>query len=135
MCFQILFENTRTELEIWPQRPMYFAATIAIHHSGGGGTFHGGVVLSMGVALFIGGGTFPWGGGLTLVLTWLMTGGGGVASMGGGQVKHRSRQAGITVCSNIFGTKTPLSEQTAEKENVNTMMNAEVAKAVQNSLI
>ena len=30
---------------------MYFAAAIAIHHSEGGGTFHGGgVVLSMGVA-------------------------------------------------------------------------------------
>ena len=59
---------------------MYFAATIAIHHSaargvalsmGGGGAFHGGVALYVG-------------GGLTLVLPWLMAGGGGgVASMGG----------------------------------------------------
>ncbi len=37
-----------SKLEIWPQRPMYFAAT---HHSkqGGGGTFHGGVSKGLGV--------------------------------------------------------------------------------------
>ncbi len=40
------------QLEIWNQRPMYFAATIAIHHRAarGGGAFHGGR-------------HFPWGGG------------------------------------------------------------------------
>ena len=54
------------KLEIWPQRQMYFAAAITIHHSEGGG-------ISMG------------GGGLTLVLTWLMAGR-GVASRGGGGV-------------------------------------------------
>ncbi len=40
------------KIEIWPQRPMYVAAAIAIHHSERGG----------GISL----------GGLTLVLTWLM---------------------------------------------------------------
>ncbi len=72
------------ELEIWPQRPMYFAATIAIHHSGGvalsmgGGTFHGGGGnFYGGVALFMGGG-------LTLVLTWLKASRGGGIHGGGG---------------------------------------------------
>ena len=32
---------TGEKLEIWPQRPRYFTATIAMHHAGGGGTFHG----------------------------------------------------------------------------------------------
>ncbi len=50
--------------EIWPQRPMYFAATIAIHHS-----------AARGVAWW----HIP-GGGLTLVLTWLKAGGGGGGS-------------------------------------------------------
>ena len=54
------------KLEIWPQRSMYFAAAIAIHHSDGGGTFHGGWHFIWRVA-------YPWRG-LTLVLTWLKAG-------------------------------------------------------------
>ena len=67
---------------------------MALSGGGGGGTFHGGLALSMGgvavsmgvalsggvVVLSMGGGTFH--GGLTLVLTWLKAGR-GVASMGG----------------------------------------------------
>ncbi len=64
---------------------MYFAATIAIHHSAarGGGTFHGSGAFHEGVALLMGGWHFPWGGvdfGPSLVEGW--QGGGGI--YGGG---------------------------------------------------
>ena len=62
MCSQAL--KRTTILEIWPQRPIYFAATItiAIHHSEGGsmsvggvgGTFQGGAAFSWGWH-------YPWG--------------------------------------------------------------------------
>ncbi len=85
-------KEKQEQLEIWSQRPMYFAATIAIHHSAARG-----VALSMGgwcfswrrVVLFMGGWHFLWGG-------WYFSWGGvdfgpylvegqqgGVASMGG----------------------------------------------------
>ncbi len=52
--------------EIWPQRPRYFAAAIAMQY------------VREGVAQFMGGGWHIYGGGLTLVLTsWLMASGGG----------------------------------------------------------
>ena len=66
--------------EIWPQRPRYFAATIAMQYARGGGTMHNqwrdGVTVE--------GARTSVGGGLTLVLTWLMPGRGWHLSMGGG---------------------------------------------------
>ncbi len=75
-----LYAWKRTKLEIWPQRPMYFAATIAIHHSAVRGVaLSMGVVLFMGVVLSMVGGTFHgwW---LWSLLGWRPAG--RVASMG-----------------------------------------------------
>ncbi len=73
---------------------MYFAA--AHHNERGewhfpwGVELSMGVVLSMGLELFMGGGwCFPWGG-VDLVLAWLMAGRGGWHPWGGGQQNQRS---------------------------------------------
>ncbi len=72
------------QLEIWPQRPMYFAATIAIHHSAARG-----VALTMGGGTFHRGVAYPWGGGFDfgpyLVEGWQ---GGGIHG-GGGSAKPK----------------------------------------------
>ena len=55
------------QLEIWPQRPRYLAATIAVHYAVEGVAHQWGRHVSGGVALSMGGGTlvevwhFPWG--------------------------------------------------------------------------
>ncbi len=64
-----------TQLEIWPQRPMYFAAAIATHHSKGGG-------MSV-----VGGGGIFLEGGLTLVFPWLMVSRGEGLALGEGEPK------------------------------------------------
>ncbi len=60
-----------SKLEIWPQRPGYFAASPCT------------------TTLVRGGWYIPWGGGLTLDLTWLMAGRGWHPWGGGGKQNQR----------------------------------------------
>ena len=77
----------KKEIEIWPLRPRCFAATIAMHYTVG-------VACQWGV--HIGG----RGGGVDIGPYLVDSEWGEVASMGGGGVNQRSRQAWTTVCSN-----------------------------------
>ena len=70
ICSMLFFIARKCQPEIWPQRPTYFAAVIAMHYIGGGGWVGGGGISVERVAC-------PWGGGLTFVLNYLMANGKG----------------------------------------------------------
>ena len=87
--------DLKQKLEIWPQRPRYFAATIAIHRGeqGGGMSEEGGTsvkgggtsVVMGGMSVVMGRWHISWGGGVDFG-PYLVDGSWGEASMGrGGQ--------------------------------------------------